>query len=118
MTQAKSNSAAITIFGAQGDLTKRKLIPALYNLYIENHLPKEFIIYCVDFIGMEEDVFRNEMLAGINEFSRNGKAAPAEWEAFAKNVDYIQGDFLKAETYTTLKEKLKAFDAQNGQAGT
>ncbi|RYF98654.1 MAG: glucose-6-phosphate dehydrogenase, partial [Chitinophagaceae bacterium] len=118
MTQAKSSSAAITIFGAQGDLTKRKLIPAIYNLYTEHHLPKAFTIYCIDFVGVEEDVFKADMLAGINEFSRNGKAVPAEWESFAKNLVYIQGDFLKAETYTTLKEKLKDFDGQNGHPGT
>jgi len=73
-TNRKPLSAAITIFGAKGDLTKRKLIPALYNLFADGHLPPSFAIYCVDFVAVEETAYRNDLLDGVNEFSRNGKA--------------------------------------------
>lgn len=118
MKQLKANPAAITIFGAKGDLTKRKLIPALYNLYLENHLPAGFIIYCVDFLTVDETIFKQEMHEGVNEFSRTGKADPKKWAQFAQRIVYLQGDFLKAETYTSLKEKLTAFDKQNEKPGT
>jgi len=118
MKQVKVYPAAITIFGAKGDLTKRKLIPALYNLFTDHHLPPVFNIYCVDFLEVDENEFRKDMLAGINEFSRNGTADEAKWNEFAARLFYVQGDFLKKETYTSLDEKLKAFEKQNEQNST
>src|SRR5438128_11855246 len=117
MKPIKANSAAITIFGAKGDLTKRKLIPALYNLYTDNHLPPGFAIYCVDFLNVDELEFKKDLLEGINAFSRNGKADAGKWAEFAQRISYLQGDFLKPETYIALKGKLTSFDQQNGQPG-
>ena len=71
--------ALITIFGAKGDLTRRKLIPALYNLYTANHLPQTFAIYCIDYLASDLKDFKCELLAGINLFSRNGKAQQKQW---------------------------------------
>lgn len=118
MKQVKSYPAAITIFGAKGDLTKRKLIPALYNLFTDHHLPSNFAIYCVDFLTVDEAEFRQDMLAGINEFSRSGVADEVKWNEFAARLFYLQGDFLKKETYTGLDEKLKAFEKANDQNST
>lgn len=115
MKQVKRYPAAITIFGAKGDLTKRKLIPALYNLFTDNHLPPSFSIFCVDFLEADLDLFRKEMLQGVNEFSRNGIANEGQWNQFAERLFYIQGDFLKKETYQQLEEKIKAFEKQNEQ---
>ena len=113
MKTGKNTPAAITIFGAKGDLTKRKLIPALYNLYTDNHLPPAFTINCVDFVKEEEDIFKQDLLEGINEFSRNGQADEKQWTGFAKHINYLQGDFLKTETYSALKGKLDAFGKQH-----
>lgn len=118
MKPGKVYPAAITIFGAKGDLTKRKLIPALYNLYTGNHLPALFTIYCVDYLPDDEAEFKKELLAGINEFSRNGMADEQKWNEFAAKLFYIQGDFLKAATYSDLKERLDAFEKQNKEKGT
>lgn len=118
MNQTKVNAAAITIFGAGGDLTRRKLIPALYNLYADGHLPARFAIYCVDFLTVDEGVFKNDLLEGINAFSRSGKADPNKWAAFAQNISYLQGDFAQAVTYTALKGELVSFDKENGVPGT
>lgn len=113
----RTDSAAITIFGARGDLTKRKLIPALYNLYAENHLPANFAIFCVDFVAIDEPAYRADMLEGVNEFSRNGKADPEKWAVFASRISYIQGDFQQAVTYSTLRDKIRGFEQQFGQKG-
>jgi glucose-6-phosphate 1-dehydrogenase len=84
MKQTKTNAAAITIFGAKGDLTRRKLIPALYNLFISNHLPAICSIVCVDFMAVDENEFRNDLLLGVNEFSRSGKADPSTWRCICQ----------------------------------
>ena len=118
MKQGNTHPAAITIFGAKGDLTKRKLIPALYNLYTGNHLPAVFSICCVDFLAVDTEVFKEDLLSGINEFSRNGVADKAQWSAFAARLFYIQGDFMKAETYTDLKGQLDAFEKKAGEKAT
>lgn len=109
----KVQCANITIFGAKGDLTYRKLIPALYNLYIENHLPSQFAIYCVDAVGIEEVLFKDHLLEGVNAFSRNGAADKSKWDKFATHIFYIQGDFLKEETYTGLKSMMESFDKEH-----
>ena len=109
--------SAITIFGAKGDLTKRKLIPALFNLYADNHLPPIFSIFCVDFVAVDETDYRNDLLAGVNEFSRNGKADPEKWAIFAAQINYVQGDFMKKDTYDSLKEKIKEFEEREQQRG-
>ena len=110
--------AAMTIFGAKGDLTHRKLIPALYNLFIANHLPSAFVIFCVDYLAVKDIDYKKDLLAGINEFSRSGRADEKQWNEFSERIFYLQGDFLKAETYINLKEKLDGFDKQNKKRGT
>lgn len=114
----KVHCANITIFGAKGDLTHRKLIPALYNLYIEDHLPAQFAIYCVDAIGIDEALFKDDLLAGVNSFSRNGAADKGKWDSFAARIYYIQGDFLKEETFTGLKAMMESFDKLHSMRAT
>jgi len=109
----KSIPAAITIFGAKGDLTHRKLIPALYNLFADQQLSDNFNIYCVDFLPAEQETFRNELLASVDEFSRSGKADRAKWQLFSANIFYQQGDFTKKDTFSSLKANLDAFDKVN-----
>ncbi|HET6253965.1 MAG TPA: glucose-6-phosphate dehydrogenase [Puia sp.] len=108
----RPESAAITIFGARGDLTIRKLIPALYNLYVDGHLPAHFTILCVDFVKIDQQAYRDQLLEGVNEFSRSGKADAAKWGDFGQRITYIQGDFQQDVTYTTLRGKIKEFEQQ------
>jgi glucose-6-phosphate 1-dehydrogenase len=110
MKEKKLSPAAIVIFGARGDLTRRKLVPALYNLFLTNHLPEVFTILCVDYLPVKGDEFKNDLLAGINQFSRSGKADETVWAKFAAAISYIQGDFMQAETFTLLKKNLDTFE--------
>jgi glucose-6-phosphate 1-dehydrogenase len=109
--------SAITIFGAKGDLTKRKLIPALFNLYVDNHLPPVFSIFCVDFVTVDEQEYKDYLLEGVDEFSRKGKADREKWASFSSQIHYVQGDFMKKETYTTLKDRIKDFEEREQQRG-
>ncbi|HUB61124.1 MAG TPA: glucose-6-phosphate dehydrogenase [Puia sp.] len=113
----RPESAVITIFGARGDLTIRKLIPALYNLYLDGHLPGHFSILCVDFVQIDQQAYRDQLLEGVNEFSRSGKADPARWGEFSQRIAYIQGDFQQDVTYSTLRGKVREFEQQYRQRG-
>lgn len=108
----------IHIFGAKGDLTRRKLIPALYNLYTGGQLPPKFAIHCIDFLTTDETIFKKDLLAGINEFSRNGIAEEIKWKEFAAKLFYVQGDFQNDDTYKRLKQIATNFDKQNRQRST
>jgi glucose-6-phosphate 1-dehydrogenase len=117
-TKSKPLPVLITIFGAKGDLTRRKLIPALYNLFIGNHLPAIFAIYCIDYLATAETDFKKDLLAGLNEFSRSGIAEETKWSEFSAKLFYIQGDFQKAKTFTILNDAANNFDKLNKQRGT
>lgn len=104
---------AIVIFGGSGDLTRRKLIPAFYNLYIGNFLPKKFRIIL---IGRTDDVdgsFKGTLLSGINEFSRTGEAKMETWKSFSNHLFYQQGDFNSEGTFVNVRTALESYDKEN-----
>ncbi len=108
--QEEINATHITIFGGSGDLTKRKLIPALYNLYLEGSLHPKMKILCIGRSEMTDDSFRKLMKAGVDEFSRRGKTVKKEWDVFAKYIFYVTADFLKPAFYKKLKADITAFE--------
>ena len=96
----------IVIFGASGDLTVRKLIPALYHLFIEGQMPESFRV--VGFARREktDESWRKEMRAGIEKYSRTCKVNNSQWQAFSKNIYYHRGDLTDAVAYDALAERL------------
>ena len=97
MTTQKNNiPQSIVIFGAGGDLCRRKLIPALYNLYLTDNLPQNFFITAIDYVDLKEETYKKKLLEGINEFSRTGKADKTAWKNFSSHIHYLQGDFTNA----------------------
>src|SRR5439155_8986766 len=89
----------IVIFGASGDLTARKLIPAFYHLYREKQLPAPFRILGFARREKTDDAWRQELRAGLEQFSRTKPIAGAVWTEFAANVSYCQGDIGGANGY-------------------
>src|ERR1700732_2116990 len=83
---------AMVIFGAAGDLTKRKLIPAIYNLAKGKLLPEQFAIVGASVEPFNTDSFREQMTKDIYEFSTSG-ADKESWDWFVKRLYYVQGDF-------------------------
>ena len=96
------------IFGATGDLTKRKLFPALYNLAKAKFLPDEFSIVGVGRQEMSDDEFRKKVHADLLEFV--GKDADKSLKWFNERVHYTGGDFNDKKTFTELKKLLKDLD--------
>jgi glucose-6-phosphate 1-dehydrogenase len=108
----KPHSCVLTIFGASGDLTKRKLIPALYNLALEKRLPERFAVVGYARSEMSHDAFREKMREGIGEFSRTG-VDESVWQQFASTLYYISGDYQEPEGYQSLKDFIDGFDRGN-----
>jgi glucose-6-phosphate 1-dehydrogenase len=107
----------MVIFGATGDLTKRKLIPALYNLSRERLIPAGFSVVGFARRPVGDDQFRANMLDGVNQFSRSRPAQPAVWETFAAGLTYLQGDFDDPKAYTELANLLDRLDRERGTCG-
>ena len=97
----------IVIFGATGDLTGRKLVPALFSLAQENRLPASYSIVGFARRSWGDDEFRNEMLAGVTKFSRHKPDQNSMWSDFASNLSYVRGDFDDQGSYIELDAFLK-----------
>jgi len=95
----------IVIFGASGDLTKRKLLPALYNLKVLRLLPQDFSVIGVAVTDGDDESFRTQMTSDINEFATR-PVDKDEWEDFRKRSYYLQGDFNSPETFQKLSAKI------------
>lgn len=106
----------MVIFGASGDLTSRKLIPALYDLASQRRLPMEFAVVGLSRTEMSHEEFR-EKLRGPLEEHRAGKFSEDVWESFSKGIFYLPGDSKKADTYKELKEFLLKLDEERQTEG-
>ncbi len=101
---------AIVIFGAAGDLTWRKLVPALYNLNLDKWLPDQFQVIGIDVKAMGDDEFRQHLRQGVNRFSRRGPVTSDDWNAFAPCVNLIVGDFGDQSLFDNLAKRLDDID--------
>jgi glucose-6-phosphate 1-dehydrogenase len=85
-TSRIADPCSIVFFGATGDLMKRMLMPAMWNLRLEDMLPSNYAIVGYSRTEMSDDAFRDAMRASIDEFSRSGKATEPLWTDFAKRL--------------------------------
>ncbi|HEY3417932.1 MAG TPA: glucose-6-phosphate dehydrogenase [Armatimonadota bacterium] len=101
----------LAIFGAAGDLTWRKLVPALFNLYLSGLLPEDFAVIGIDIKEMSLDELREHLRQGVDQFSRRGKAQDSDWTAFSTRIaDYVVGDFSKPDIFLTVRGKIEELE--------
>lgn len=107
----------MVIFGATGDLTHRKLLPALYNLALEHPLPAGFSVVGFARRPYNDEVFRGQALDSINAYSRQKPVNPQVWDSFASGIFYLQSDFHQPEGYEKLANLLNRLDQERGTGG-
>lgn len=95
---------SIVIFGASGDLTSRKLIPALYSLFCKNYLPDDTVIVGVSRTKFSDDSWRAELAKTTEKFSH--RYTPEKWEEFSKRIYYFAGDVSKPGDFVQLRKRL------------
>jgi glucose-6-phosphate 1-dehydrogenase len=100
---------SIVIFGASGDLTARKLVPALYHLARDRQLPDPVRIVGVARREKTDESFREELREALGRFSRTQPVDAVAWEQFAGALHYCQGDLAEPATYQRLAEQLRSF---------
>lgn len=107
-------ATALVIFGATGDLTKRKLLPALYNLAHDDYLPSCFVIMGAARSKLTDEQFRDDVYKSLKEFSRR----PVEeevWRKFAANLYYQPVDGSVADDFTKLRERLNTLGTERSE---
>lgn len=99
----------IVIFGASGDLTRRKLIPALYNLYCKNRLSSRFSIVGISRTEYSDDEFRDKMRQSVEEFSGD-TFSPETWKPFAERIYYQSGNAKHVDEFRELDRSLRKLE--------
>lgn len=115
--ERSADPCTVVIFGASGDLTKRKLLPALYRLTQQRLLPAEFAVVGVSRSPMSDDDFRAKMREAILTYSGDKRIDDAVWDSFAKGISYLSGDINDPDGYSKLGKLLDRIDGDRGTAG-
>lgn len=116
MKKKKNNihPTIFVIFGGTGDLTKRKLAPALYNLYTEGYMADQFAIIGTGRSEFTDIKYREELLEYVNEFSRNGKVKEDKWDSFTQSIHYCATDINVPDTFANLKKAIDKYQHEFG----
>jgi len=104
------------IFGAGGDLTKRKLIPALFHLCAARLLPESFVMLGLDRLELDDDGFREQMADQIHD-NVGGAFSQEVWDRLVQRIHYMKMDMLDGSHYEHLCERLSRIDAERGTEG-
>ncbi|MBK5719476.1 glucose-6-phosphate dehydrogenase [Dysgonomonas sp. Marseille-P4677] len=108
---------ALIIFGASGDLTYRKLIPAIFDLHKQNSLPKNFAVLGVARSSFTDDSFREKMKDGIRQFATAKDIPDDELNTFCQKLHYLSINTDDNKEYSKLKERLELLDKEEGTSG-
>lgn len=103
----------MVIFGASGDLNKRKLLPALYRLAYERRLPSTFSVIGTSRSQLSDDAFRGAMRQAVKQFLEDSPFDEDLWNSFAQNLHFVAGDLSDAGLYSALRNKLDALGRAN-----
>ena len=107
----------MVIIGATGDLTERKLAPALYNLMLGGFLPAEFTVVGFARRDLSDEAFREHLHNSIDHYSRNKPVKRSIWESFSRGIEYQRGEFHDTEAWHALAKRLDRIDRDRGTAG-
>jgi glucose-6-phosphate 1-dehydrogenase len=113
-TNRITDPCTIVFFGAAGDLVKRMLMPAMWNLRLEDILPMNYGIVGFSRTPYSTDEFRAQMKDAIDQFSRSGPAKDPLWSDFAQHLTYVCGDFDDKRAFKKLRAQLDENDKQLG----
>ena len=113
----RAENHILVIFGALGDLTKRKLIPAVFKLKRHNLLPEKFAIIGTGRIKLSDEDFRKKMLDTLNEFSDDNDLKKSDAEEFVSSIYFTVMNFADDSDYPGLKKKLTELEKKYGTGG-
>ena len=107
----------VVLFGASGDLAKRKVIPAMYDLATHNALGPRYAIVGFARTAMTEESFRASLFEAAKTISEVGPIDPQQWDAFASNLFYCAGEYANPDSYAQLCKRLTELEAAKNLGG-
>jgi glucose-6-phosphate 1-dehydrogenase len=107
----------VVLFGATGDLAHRKVVPALFHLWVGNLLPERFALVCFGRRPFSDQEIRSALRASLDKHARITPVDEERWASFASRITYHQGGFDEPAAYTSLSTKLAAIDTASGTDG-
>src|SRR2546425_130591 len=110
-------SCTLVIFGASGDLTRRKLLPALWSMFQSRVLPEPFAVVGVARSEMTNEQFRTRMREAIADFARVQPPSTRVWDRFAQALFYYTGDPANPDLYPGLRDYLRQVEQERGTGG-
>ena len=105
-TEKKTAPTIIVVFGGTGDLSRRKLVPAFYNLFLDGWMPEKLAIYGLGRSELNSESFQEGMHDALSEFSRSGVPDPESWTKFKESLRYIQSDINDEKSYKELLNEM------------
>ena len=115
--QRPAPPCAIVIFGASGDLTHRKLIPALFDLFQAGLVTRNFAVVGFSRSPLSDDDFRRTARDGLEQHASGTVISKDAWEQFSSSLHYVSGQFNEPASYQQLRERLEKIDATHGTQG-
>jgi len=115
--EPQANPFGIVIFGASGDLTKRKLIPALFHLMQAGLLPDHWYVVGSGRTHMDDEGFRKVVRESLQSFRKTASTPASVWEKFLRRFHYLSGDSQKAKYYSLLSKRLIQLDKEHRTGG-
>jgi glucose-6-phosphate 1-dehydrogenase len=115
--QSPGDPCLLVIFGASGDLTKRLLMPALYNLACDGLLPEQFVVVGIALDDLTTDAFRERLSRDIKSFNTHSELDPAVWDQLCTRLFYTPGKFDDPSAYQRLYQKIVELDTQYHTGG-
>ena len=112
-----NDPCAIVIFGASGDLTSRKLLPALYDMEVHNLLPQGYAIIGFARTPLDDEGFRKSASEAIHQGSEVGQVDEEKWKAFTQSLYYLPGEYHHPEAFERLAKRLAQVDREKNLGG-
>lgn len=116
LSESRPTPCSLIILGGAGDLAKRKLLPAAYNLALDDVLPGKFAIFGFARRDFNDKEYRAFARKGVDTYSRQS-AKNKHWDAFEQSIYFVNGSFEDPEAFTRLKERLEEVEAERGLMG-
>ncbi|CAF0692912.1 glucose-6-phosphate dehydrogenase [Candidatus Methylacidithermus pantelleriae] len=113
-SSARPDPTIMVIFGIGGDLTWRKLYPALYNLALDDQLPDRFAVVGLDKKHFSTEDLRARLRDGVERFSRRKGIQEDVWTELTRHLEFLPGDFADPQTYNALRERLEQIEKDWG----
>jgi glucose-6-phosphate 1-dehydrogenase len=113
MPHTLPDPVVLVIFGGGGDLAHRKLVPAVFDLFLDEWIAADrFAIIGIDRKEWTDDAYRADLRPSLEEFCGHGAVDPGKWESFARSISFLAGDFNDSKLFATLGERLAKLEQQ------